>query len=107
MDFDVIFLLSGAAFVAVSAIAFSAIFWLRKLRDVFLTTLREMAGHQVRTVQRLSEAIDQLQKQQNLATRQIQALAQEGLRLQKEITVLARNLESAQEEPKRARQTLH
>ncbi len=108
MDSKVIFLLAGVAIFSLAGIAFAATLWLRKLRDVIALSLSEMAGHQVRSVQRVSEALDQLQKQQDLATKQIRALAQEGLRLQKEISHVVRKLDSIDEEPVRQRlKTLH
>ena len=100
-------LFAGA--IALSAVGFVcvAVIWLRKLRETVSTALTEAAGHQIRTSQRLSESIAQLQKQQDNYTHQINILAQAGIRLQHEMSNISNRLDNSQSESGRGGQTLH
>ena len=101
------YLFAGAT--ALSAVGFVcvAVLWLRKLRETVSGALSEAAGQQIRTAQRMSETIAQLQKQQDNYTQQIHMLAQAGLRLQQELSSVTHRLESTQAENARGGQTLH
>ena len=72
-----------AAVTAFSLTGFAvvAIMWLRRLRENVSAALTESANQQVRTAQRLSDAMDTIQKQQRQYEQQIHTLAQAGLRL--------------------------
>jgi len=100
-----------AAVTAVSATGFVvvAVLWLRRLRETVSTALAEAANQQVRTAQRLSDALAQVQKQQHNYEQQLQNLAQAGLRLRQEIVNVSSRLEHRQqsESPVRGDQTLH
>jgi hypothetical protein len=101
------YLLICAVALSLTGTILFASLWLKKFRDAFSASLTEMAGHQIRTAQRISESIAELQKQQDCTTRQIHTLAQEGLRLQREISAVSSRLDNADEEPvSRNKQTL-
>lgn len=104
-DWIVIF----AAITAVSATGFVvvAVMWLRKLRETVSTSLAEAANQQVRTAQRLGDALAQVQKQQHNYDQQLQNLAQAGLRLRQEIVNVNARLESNQAEIIRGDSTVH
>jgi DNA anti-recombination protein RmuC len=102
-------LLIFAGAITLSAIGFVcvAVLWLRKLRETVATALAEAAGQQVRTNQRLNEAIAQVQKQQDGYARQVQILAEAGIRLQQEISSVANRIENSHGDHPRGAQTLH
>jgi len=93
--------ISAAAFVAV------AVIWLRKLRMTVLMTFAETAAHQVRTAQKLGDAVGQLQKQQRTYEQQLHNLAQANLKLRQELTSVAHQLEQADLEALRGDRTVH
>ncbi|MDD3371710.1 MAG: hypothetical protein PHE27_07810 [Alphaproteobacteria bacterium] len=101
---DILVCLAVLSALGVMALATAA---LRRIRETFSASLSEMAGHQVRTAQRIAESIAQLQKQQDSATQQIRALADEGVRMQKELSLMTQRLDSAGNEHIRQRLTLH
>lgn len=84
--------LAAAGFVVV------AVLWLKKLRETLAIALGETASQQVRTAQRLGEAIAQLQHRQHLNEQRIQALADANIRLRQEVTALTAKLEPADSE---------
>lgn len=98
-----------AAITAVSATGFVvvAVMWLRKLRETVSTSLAEAANQQVRTAQRLGDALGQVQKQQHNYDQQLQNLAQAGLRLRQEIVNVNARLESNQTDVMRGDSTIH
>ncbi len=102
-----LFLFAGA--VALSAIGFVcvAVIWLRKLHDTVSVALSEAAKQQINTAQRMSDAIAQVQKQQDNYNQQIQMLAQAGLRLQREISNVSSRIGDARAENIRGGQTVH
>ena len=77
------------------------------LRESVIASLSEVAEQQIRSAQRTSESIAQIQKQQDSYSQQIHALAQAGLRLQQEISSVSNRLSSGQTECPRGGQTLH
>ncbi len=98
-----------AAITAVSATGFVvvAVLWLRKLRETVSTALAEAANQQVRTAQRLSDALAQVQKQQHNYDQQLQNLAQAGLRLRQELVNVNARLEVHQSDAVRGDSTIH
>src|SRR5882757_1337159 len=89
------YIVAFAALTAVSAIAFMgvAFLWLRRMRETVSLALSEAANQQVRTAQRLSDALAQVQKQQRTYDQQLQSLAQAGLRLRQELVNVSSQLE--------------
>lgn len=98
-----------AAITAISAtgFVFVAVLWLRKLRESVSTALAEAASHQVRTAQRMSEAVAQVQKQQQGYDQQLQNLAQAGLRLRQELVNVNARLETHEADILRGDSTMH
>ncbi len=100
------------AFAAVTAVSVTgfvvvAVLWLRKLRETVSTALAETANQQVRTAQRLGDALSHVQKQQQNYEQQLQNLAQAGLRLRQELVNVSARLEHNQADAGRGDQTLH
>ena len=95
--------LAAAGFVLV------AVLWLKKLRVTLAGALGETAGQQIRTAQRLSEALAQLQRQQTLNNQNIQSLTEANQRLQKELSYLADKVETGDQNrtPPPASRVLH
>ncbi len=75
------------AFVAVTVL------WLRKLRETVALALTESASQQVRTAQRLGDALAQIQKQQRAYEQQLQLLAQANTQLRQGLVNVATRLE--------------
>jgi chromosome segregation ATPase len=98
-----------AAITAISATGFVvvAVMWLRKLRETVSISLAEAANQQVRTAQRLSDSLAQVQKQQHNYDQQLQNLAQAGLRLRQELVNVNARLETHQSDAVRGDSTLH
>lgn len=98
-----------AAVTALSAIGFMAVavLWLRRMRGTVSTALSEAANQQVRTAQRLGDALAQMQKQQRTYDQQLQSLAQAGLRLRQELVNVTTRLEHSQSDAGRGDQTFH
>lgn len=82
--------LSAAAFVAV------AVLWLRKLRLTVSAALAESATQQLDTAKKLSDALNNVQKQQRNYEQQLHNLAQAGLKLRQELTAVAHRLEHSE-----------
>ncbi len=99
--FTAVTALSATGFVVV------AVLWLRKLRETVATSLAEAANQQVRTAQRLSDALSQVQKQQYNYDQQLQNLAQAGLRLRQELVNVNTRLEHQQSDIIRGDSTVH
>jgi len=101
------YLFAGATALTTAGVIGVGVVWLLKLRDTVSSALTEAAGQQVRTAQRLSESIAQLQKQQDSYTTQINVLAQAGVRLQQELSNVTNRLENAQSDHSRGNHTMH
>ena len=98
-----------AALTAVSATGFVvvAVLWLRKLRETVSSALAEAAGQQVRTAQRLGDALSQVQKQQRNYEQQLQALSQANTQLRQGLVTMATRLEHSQSDTPRGDHTIH
>ncbi|MDX2027493.1 MAG: hypothetical protein SFW62_02530 [Alphaproteobacteria bacterium] len=85
-----------AAVTAISATGFVvvAVMWLRKLRETVSVALAEAASQQVRTAQRLSEALAQVEKQQRGYEQQLQILSQANTQLRQGLANVATRLEN-------------
>lgn len=80
--------------IAAVGCAVVAVVWLKKFRDTLAVALGETAGQQVRTAQRLSESLAQLQRQQTAYDKRIQSLTEANLILQRELNHLADKVET-------------
>jgi chromosome segregation ATPase len=107
MKTELLYLFTGGTLLCSAGFVFVAIIWLRKMRETVSGALAEAAGQQIRTSQRLNEAIAQVQKQQDSYNQQIHILAQAGMRLQQELSSVANRLDSSHSETARGPQTLH
>lgn len=101
-----IFVFAAAVALAATGFVAVAVLWLRKLRETVSAALTEAANQQVRTAQRLSEAVAQVQKQQRSYDQQLQNLAQANMRLRQELASVAHKLEHPSEDA-RGGQTVH
>ncbi len=92
-----------------SAIAFITlgVMWLRKLRETVAVALTEAARHQVRSSQRLSDAVAELQKQQRNHEQHLQILSQANLQLKQGLTSVASRIDISQSDATRGDQTVH
>ena len=88
-----------AAVTALSITGFMVLgaLWLRRMRESVAVALTESANQQVRTAQRLSDAMDEIQKQQRQCEQQIHTLAQAGLRLRQELVNISTRIEHGQQ----------
>jgi hypothetical protein len=102
-------ILAFAAVTAFSATGFVvvAVLWLRKLRETVSTALAESASQQVRTAQRLGDALAQVQKQQRGYEQQLHLLSQANSQLRQGLVSVATRLEHSQVETARGDQTIH
>jgi hypothetical protein len=98
---------SGAIAVSAAVFVTVAVLWLRRLRQTVSMTLAETAAHQVRTAQKLGEAVGQLQKQQRAYEQQLHNLAQASLKLRQELTSVTHQLEQADLDAARGDRTVH
>ncbi|MDD3181833.1 MAG: hypothetical protein PHD48_03395 [Alphaproteobacteria bacterium] len=80
--------------VAAAGFVVVAIVWLKKLRDTLAVALGETAGQQIRTAQRLSESLAQLQRQQTLYDQRMQSITEANLYLQTQLQNLANKVET-------------
>ena len=98
-----------AVLTTLSAIGFAAVavLWLRRLRETVSVALAEAAGQQVRTAQRLGEAIAQVQKQQRGYEQQLRVLSQTSTQLRQGLVSVATRLDLSQAEAGRGDQTVH
>lgn len=86
------------AFIASTGIAAAgfvvvAVLWLKRLRETLASALGETASQQIRTAQRLSEALASLQRQQNLSQQRLQTLTEANIRMRQELNDLAGKVE--------------
>lgn len=81
-----------AAFTALG-IVIMLVRQVRVLKRSLVTALNETAEHQIRTTQKLADAITTLQKQQKLYEQQLLAIAQAGQKLREDITIVARHID--------------
>ena len=100
------------ALIAVTAFSVTgfmvmAVLWLRKLRETVASSLAEAANQQVRTAQRLSESLGQVQKQQRNYEQQLQLLSQANTQLRQGLVSMATRLEHASPDSTRGDQTIH
>ena len=102
-------LLSMVAVTVVSAACFMVVgvLWLRKLRETVASALTEAANQQVRTAQRLSDALAQVQKQQRGYEQQLQLLSQANTQLRQGLVSVATRLDNGQTDTARGDQTIH
>ena len=105
----IIWILAFAAATALSATAFVvvAVLWLRRLRETVSAALNDSATQQLRTAQKLGEAIANVQKQQRNYEQQLHDLAQASLKLRRELTTVAHRLETSDAEAARGDRTVH
>lgn len=83
------------------------IMWLKKLRESVANNLGETATQQIRTAQRLSEALAQIQKQQRSYEDRLQALSQANAQLRQGLVNMATRLDHTESETTRGDHTLH
>jgi hypothetical protein len=97
------------AITAVSATCFMVVgaLWLRRLRETVSSALAEAANQQVRTSQRLSDALAQVQKQQRGYEQQLQLLSQANTQLRQGLVSVATRLDHSQTDTSRGDQTIH
>jgi DNA anti-recombination protein RmuC len=100
------------ALVAISAISAAgfvvvAVMWLRKLRQTVSSALTEAASQQVRTAQRLGDALAQVQKQQRNYEQQLQLLSQANTQLRQGLVNVATRLEHSGTDAGRNDHTIH
>jgi hypothetical protein len=90
-----VWIIAFAGTIAIAAVTFVAVavLWLRKLRETVSKALTESANQQIRTAQRLGEAVALVQKQQRAYEQQLHNLAQASLKLRQELTTVATRLE--------------
>ena len=102
-------ILAFVAVTAASATAFVvvAVLWLRRLRETVSGALAEAANQQVRTAQRLGEALGQVQKQQRGYEQQLQTLAQTSTQLRQGLVSMATRLDHGRGETARGDHTIH
>ncbi len=88
-------LLAFAAVTGLSAAGFVivAVMWLRKLRESVATALTESANQQIQTARRFSDALAQVQKQQQHYETQIQNLSQANLQLRQGLVNISTQLQ--------------
>ena len=94
------------AFCATAFIVVAAL-WLRKLRATVSSALAEAANQQVRTAQRLSDALAQVQKQQRGYEQQLQLLSQANTQLRQGLVSVATRLEHGQADAGPGDQIIH
>ncbi|MBV8060612.1 MAG: hypothetical protein JO126_05455 [Alphaproteobacteria bacterium] len=104
---DWILAFASVTALSVTAFVIVAVMWLKRLRETVSATLTESANQQVRTAQRLSDQIAQLQKQQRHYEQQLQVLAQTSTQLRQGLVSVATRLENNQTETPRSDYTLH
>lgn len=80
-----------ASFTAVGAVVVCAA-WLKKLRRSLTNALNDAANQQIRTAQRLADAITTIQRQQKMYEQQLQNLAQANMRLKQDMALVAQRL---------------
>ncbi len=90
---------AGAVAIAAGTFVTVAVMWLHKLRETVSKALTESAAQQIRTSQKLGEALALVQKQQRTYEQQLHNLAQASLRLRQELTTVTHRLENGPEMP--------
>jgi len=90
--------LSTLTALAATGFAVVGTLWLKKLREAVSTTLSETARQQVRTAQRLGEALGHLQKQHRDYEKQLHNLTQANIRLRQDISALLSRIEHSERE---------
>jgi hypothetical protein len=102
-------ILALAAITSVSATAFVvvSVLWMRKLRQTVSSALSESAHQQVRTAQRLGDAIAQVQKQQRNYDQQLQLLAQANSQLRQGLATVATRLDIGRSDNQNSDHTIH
>ncbi len=104
-----IWILAFAAVTSISATGFVvvAVLWMRKLRETVSSALAEAANQQVRTAQRLSDALAHVQKQQRNYDQQLQLLAQANTQLRQGLATVATRLDHTRTESANDDHTIH
>jgi predicted nucleic acid-binding protein len=80
-------LAAAAGFVVV------AIFWLKRLRHTIAIALGESANQQIRSTQRMGEALAQLQRKQQFYEQRLQTLTEANIHMRQELNLLAGKVE--------------
>lgn len=104
---DTIIALGAVTALSLTGFMIIGVMWLRKLRETVACNLGETATQQILTAQRLSENIDQLQKQQRSYEDRLQALAQANAQLRQGLVNMATRLDHTESESTRGDHTLH
>ena len=87
---------AGATAISAAIFVTVAVMWLRKLRETVSSTLTESANQQIRTAQRLNDAVAQVQKQQRTYEQQLHKFAQAGLKLRQDLAAVTTRLEHSE-----------
>ena|ERR1700722_7209140 len=97
------------AITAFSATCFMVVgvLWLHRMRDSVSSALAEAANQQVRSSQRLGDALAQVQKQQRSYEQQLQLLSQANTQLRQGLVSVATRLDHSQSDTGRGDQTIH
>jgi len=98
---------SGATALFAAGFVVVAVMWLRKLRETVSSAVNESANQQMRTAQRLGDAVAHMQKQQRAYEQQLHNLAQASLKLRQELTSVAHRLEHHDPDIMRGDRTVH
>ena len=101
--------MASPAVTSLSAIGFVAVavLWLFRLREAVSAAHTEAANQQVRSAQRLSDALAQVQKQQNNYEQQLKLLSQANSQLRQGLVSVATRLDHGQTDSARGDQTIH
>jgi biopolymer transport protein ExbB/TolQ len=104
---DVIVVFAGFSTLCAAGFIVVAILWLRKLRETVAAALAEAARQQLRTSQRLNDAVAQVQKQQRGYEQQLQILSQANAQLKQGLVTVASRLDVNRADALRGDQTVH
>ncbi|MBI1272586.1 MAG: hypothetical protein GC131_00670 [Alphaproteobacteria bacterium] len=74
------------------------VLWLQKLRRALAKALNEATNQQIRTTQRLADAVSAVQRQQKMYEQQLHNLAQANMRLRQEVVAVAQRVERGESE---------
>ena len=104
---DLIIILGSITASSFAIFVVIAILWLRKWRENVVNAMAETANQNIRTAQRLSESIAQLQKQQRSYEDQLLALSQSNVQLRQGLVNVATRLDHSQADGTRGDHTVH
>ncbi len=94
---DLIIILCTVTALSVVSLIAVGVLWLQRWRSAIVSTLAETANQNIRTAQRLGEAIAQIQKQQRNYEEQINNLAQTSAQLRQGLMTVATRLDHSQQ----------